>query len=134
MANKLALLYNRDFLELAGAEWLSSISKGEMAKRAQKFIPELKVDYLLRPGIAGVRAQVIDRKGDFMKEAIEFETPLSYHITNYNSPGATGSPAFAAFLVNNLGEKGFLDHLGQSSVKGNGVWDFETISEQVSAA
>ena len=134
VANKLALLYNRDFLELAGAEWLSSISKGEMAKRAQKFIPELKVDYLLRPGIAGVRAQVIDRKGDFMKEAIEFETPLSYHITNYNSPGATGSPAFAAFLVNKLGEKGFLDHLGQSSVKGNGVWDFETISEQVSAA
>src|SRR5213596_2781613 len=134
VANKLALLYNRDFLELAGAEWLSSISKGEMAKRAQKFIPELKVDYLLRPGIAGVRAQVIDRKGDFMKEAIEFETPLSYHITNYNSPGATGSPAFAAFLVNKLGEKGYLDHLGQSSVKGNGVWDFETISEQVSAA
>src|SRR5213596_3916264 len=134
VANKLALLYNRDFLELAGAEWLSSISKGEMAKRAQKFIPELKVDYLLRPGIAGVRAQVIDRKGDFMKEAIEFETPLSYHITNYNSPGATGSPAFAAFLVNKLGEKGYLDHLGRSSVKGNGVWDFETISEQISAA
>src|SRR6266498_3266277 len=134
VVNKLALLYNRDFLELAGAEWLSSISKGEMAKRAQKFIPELKVDYLLRPGIAGVRAQVIDRKGDFMKEAIEFETPLSYHITNYNSPGATGSPAFAAFLVNKLGEKGYLDHLGQSSVKGNGVWDFETISEQISAA
>src|SRR5216117_4070723 len=134
VANKLALLYNRDFLELAGAEWLSSISKGEMAKRAQKFIPELKVDYLLRRGIAGVRAQVIDRKGDFMKEAIEFQTPLSYHITNYNSPGATGSPAFAAFLVNKLGEKGYLDHLGRSSVKGNGVWDFETISEQVSAA
>src|SRR5213594_4004531 len=134
VANKLALLYNRDFLELAGAEWLSSISKGEMARRAQKFIPELKVDYLLRPGIAGVRAQVIDRKGDFMKEAIEFETPLSYHITNYNSPGATGSPAFAAFLVNKLGEKGYLDHLGRTSVKGNGVWDFETISEQISAA
>jgi len=134
VANKLALLYNRDFLELAGAEWLSSISKGEMAKRAQKFIPELKVDYLLRPGIAGVRAQVIDRKGDFIKEAIEFETPLSYHIANYNSPGATGSPAFAAFLVNKLGEKGYLDHLGRSSAKGNGVWDFETISEKISAA
>src|SRR5881628_3737226 len=134
MMNKIALLYNKDFLTLAGAEWLSSISKGEMAKRAQKFIPELKVDYLLRPGIAGVRAQVIDRNGNFMKEVIEFETPLSYHIANYNSPGATGSPAFAAFLVNKLGEKGYLDHLRRSSAKGNGVWDFETISEKISAA
>jgi L-2-hydroxyglutarate oxidase len=93
IANKIALLYNRDFLELAGQEWLSSISRGEMARRAQEFIPELKVEYLTRPGIAGVRAQVIDRRGNFIKEAIELHGPHSYHITNYNSPGATGSPA-----------------------------------------
>src|SRR5216117_1770412 len=86
IANKIALLYNRDFLELAGQEWLSSISKGEMARRAQEFIPELKVQYLTKPGIAGVRAQVIDRNGNFIKEAIELKGPGSYHITNYNSP------------------------------------------------
>jgi (S)-2-hydroxyglutarate dehydrogenase len=131
MANKLALIYNRDFLELAGEEWLSSISKGEMAKRAQEFIPELKVDYLVKPGIAGVRAQVIDRRGNFMKEAIEFEGPLSYHITNYNSPGATGSPAFAAHLVNRLGVKGHFDHLPRKSAKSNGLWDFEAISQKI---
>ncbi len=134
VANKLALLYNRDFLELAGEEWLSSISKGEMAKRAQEFIPELKVDYLVKRGIAGVRAQVIDRRGNFMKEAIEFEGPLSYHITNYNSPGATGSPAFAAFLVNKIGNEGHFDHLGRTPSRGNGLWDFETVSQQISTA
>jgi (S)-2-hydroxyglutarate dehydrogenase len=133
VANKLALIYNRDFLELAGEEWLSSISKGEMAKRAQEFIPELKVDYLVKRGIAGVRAQVIDRKGNFMKEAIEFEGPLSYHITNYNSPGATGSPAFAAYLVSRLGEEGHFDHLTRAPAKGNGLWDFEAISHQISS-
>src|SRR2546430_3443240 len=37
IANKLALLYNRDFLELAGQEWLSSISKSQIARRAQEF-------------------------------------------------------------------------------------------------
>ncbi len=131
VANKLALLYNRDFLELAGEEWLSSISKGKMAKRAREFIPELRVDYLVKPGIAGVRAQVIDRKGNFMKEAIEFERPLSYHITNYNSPGATGSPAFAAYLVGRLGAKGHLDHITHVSNRGNGVWDFESVSGQI---
>ena len=130
ISNKLALLYNRDFLELAGQEWLSSISKGEMARRAQEFIPELKVEYLARPGIAGVRAQVIDRKGNFIKEAIELEGPHSYHITNYNSPGATGSPAFAAWLVNKLGRNDRLSHLGRRTIKG-GLWDFRTISEQV---
>jgi len=101
-----------------------------MARRAQEFIPELKVEYLARPGIAGVRAQVIDRKGNFIKEAIELEGPHSYHITNYNSPGATGSPAFAAWLVNKLGQSDRLSHLGRRMVKG-GFWDFKTISEQI---
>ena len=130
IANKIALLYNRDFLELAAQEWLSSISKGEMARRAQEFIPELKVEYLARPGIAGVRAQVIDRRGNFIKEAIELEGPHSYHITNYNSPGATGSPAFAAWLVNKLGQSDRLSHLRRRMVRGS-FWDFKTISEQI---
>src|SRR5438445_229110 len=91
---------------------------------------DLKVEYLARPGIAGVRAQVIDRKGNFIKEAIELEGPHSYHITNYNSPGATGSPAFAAWLVNKLGRNDRLSHLGRRTIKG-GLWDFRTISEQV---
>jgi len=130
IANKIALLYNRDFLELAGQEWLSSISKGEMARRAQEFIPELKVEYLTRPGIAGVRAQVIDRKGNFIKEAIELRGPHSYHITNYNSPGATGSPAFAAWLVSRLDRSGHLSHLTRAEAK-KGPWDFRRISEQI---
>ncbi|TMI70649.1 hypothetical protein E6H11_05045 [Candidatus Bathyarchaeota archaeon] len=101
-----------------------------MARRAQEFIPELKVEYLARPGIAGVRAQVIDRKGNFIKEAIELEGAHSYHITNYNSPGATGSPAFAAWLVKKLGEDGHLNHLTRNLGK-RGIWDFAMISEQI---
>src|SRR6267143_5302960 len=131
IANKIALLYNRDFLELAGQEWLSSISKGEMARRAQEFIPELKVEYLTRRGIAGVRAQVIDRKGTFIKEAIELEGPRSYNITNYNSPGATGSPAYTAWLVSKLARAGHLDHIRQRSSPDRGLWDFKTVSGMV---
>jgi (S)-2-hydroxyglutarate dehydrogenase len=130
VANKIALLYNRDFLELAGQEWLSSISKGEMARRAQEFIPELKVEYLTKRGIAGVRAQVIDRKGSFIKEAVELNGQGSYHIINYNSPGATGSPAFAALLVNKLSENGHLSHL-KTATRKTGLWDFGRISEQI---
>lgn len=132
IANKIALLYNRDFLELAGQEWLSSISKGEMARRAQQFIPELKEEYLTKPGIAGVRAQVIDRRGNFIKEAIELHGPYSYHITNYNSPGATGSPAFAAWLVSKLDQSGYLSHLKRAATR-KGPWDFRRISEKIDA-
>jgi L-2-hydroxyglutarate oxidase len=133
LANKLALLYNKDFLTLAGEEWLSSISKNEMAKRAQEFLPELKVDYLVKPGIAGVRAQVIDRKGNFIKEAIEFESPTSYHITNYNSPGATGSPAYAAWVVHKLQGKGYFDNLKpkQDETRAPANWDFDSIIKSI---
>ncbi len=129
--NKVSLLYNRDFLTLAGEEWMSSISKRVMAGRAQEFLPELKVEYLVKRGIAGVRASVINRKGDFIKEAIEIPGPRSYHITNYNSPGATGSPAFAAWLVQKLALKGYLGHLKHRPQRVSGTWEFETVCKMV---
>jgi (S)-2-hydroxyglutarate dehydrogenase len=134
MVNKAALLFNKDFLTLAGEEWKSSIFKSEMAKRAQEFIPELKQDYFVRPGIAGVRAQVIDRHGNFIKEAIEVKGPLSYHITNYNSPGATGSPAYAAWLVQKLGSEGYLDLRKRISTRSKGPWNYESVVGMLSEA
>ncbi len=129
--NKISLLYNRDFLTLAGEEWMSSISKRVMAGRAQEFLPELKVDYLVRPGIAGVRASVIDKRGNFVKEAIEIPGPLSYHIVNYNSPGATGSPAFAAWLIQKLSSNGYFESLHRRPRIRSGTWDFDSVCEMV---
>ncbi len=129
--NKISLLYNRDFLTLAGEEWMSSISKKVMAGRAQEFLPELKLEHLAKPGVAGVRASVIDSKGNFIKEAIEIPGPHSYHITNYNSPGATGAPAYAAWLVKKLSTKGYLDHLKPKSRGPRAIWDFETICKNI---
>src|SRR5205823_2702015 len=108
LRNKLRLLVNPDFITLAAEEWASSISKRVMTKRAQEFLPALKEDNLIRPGTAGVRASVVDRRGVFMKEAIELSGPHSYHITNYNSPGATGAPAYAAWTVLRLARSGLL--------------------------
>src|SRR5207249_4926711 len=92
--NKLRAIVNPDFVTLASEEWASSVSKRVMADRVREFLPAVKDEYLTRPGTAGVRAQVIDRHGTFVKEAIEIVGPRSYHITNYNSPGATGAPAY----------------------------------------
>jgi L-2-hydroxyglutarate oxidase len=91
----------------------------------------MKVEYLAKPGTAGVRASVIDEKGNFLKEAIELEGPSSYHITNYNSPGATGAPAFSAWIVNKLATMGRLDHLHVRSKPFKGLWDYESVSKAV---
>ncbi len=131
VVNKVSLLYNRDFLTLAREEWMSSISKKVMAGRAQGFLPELKVEYLVRPGVAGVRASVIDKRGDFVKEAIEIPGPLSYHIVNYNSPGATGSPAFAAWLIEKLSSNGYFEGLQRRPRVRSGTWDFDSVNKMV---
>jgi len=127
LRNKLRLLVNPDFVTLAAEEWASSVSKAVMAKRAQEFLPALRVEHLVRPGTAGVRASVIDRGGNFVKEAIELVGPHSYHITNYNSPGATGAPAYAAWTVQRLARSGHLDHLKPKTAKASGLWDFDAI-------
>jgi L-2-hydroxyglutarate oxidase len=129
--NKLRLLVNPDFVTLAAEEWASSISKGVMAKRAQEFLPALKEEHLVRPGTAGVRASVVDRRGAFMKEAVELPGPHSYHITNYNSPGATGAPAYAAWTIQRLAHSGLLDHLKPKGQKRPALWDFDSICSMI---
>ena len=133
VGNKLAVLVNPEFMTLATQEWASSISKRAMAKRVREFLPDLRVEDLTRPGTAGVRAQVVDRHGNFIKEAIEIPGPHSFHITNYNSPGATGSPAYTAWIVNLLAREGHLDHLKAKPPKPSGLWDFDAICAAIEA-
>src|SRR2546428_4905637 len=107
--NKVRLLTNPEFLNLSLAELLSSISKTEMLGRVQRFLPALKEEHLISRGTAGVRSQVIERTGALAREAIEVPGPYSYHVLNYNSPGAAGAPAYAAYLVARLAARGGLD-------------------------
>src|SRR2546428_12771361 len=104
-------------MTLATEEWASSISKRAMAKRVQEFLPALRVKYLTRPGTAGVRAQAVDRHGNFVKEAIEIPGPHSFPVVNYNSPGATGSPAYTAWFVKLHANACHLYHLKSKAVR-----------------
>ena len=58
---------------------------------------------------------------------IEIEGKSSFHIVNYNTPGATGAPAYSAFIVKKLQEKGILK---QSKNQKDSIWDFNKITEQ----
>ncbi len=129
LGNKARLFTNADFLRLASEEWYSSLSKKAMLARVQKFIPELKIEDLVKRGTAGIRSSVIDPKGNFIKEAIELNGEKSFHILNYNSPGATGSPAYTALLVSKLDKLGKLSSLKKRPSQIKGIWDFSQIIE-----
>jgi len=131
--NKIRLMLDKDFLALSAQEIWSSVSKAEMLRRVQRFLPALKLEHLVSPGTAGIRTPVINRRGQIMKEAIEVPGPRSYHILNYNSPGATGAPAFAAYLVDRLANRGDLDHL-KKSPKPQEVWDWDAIASAMEFA
>ncbi len=102
MMNKLKLMTNPEFLGLWSQEWRSALFSRTMARRVQKFLPELRMQDCTAHGTAGVRASLIDINGRFVPEAVEVQTSLSLHILNYNSPGATGAPAYAVYLAEQI--------------------------------
>lgn len=97
-----------------------------MVKRLQSFLPELREKHISEKGTSGIRTLLVDRKGNFAQEAVELETPLSLHVLNYNSPGATGAPAYAARVVSALEERGLLKAKRKPL---DGQRDFRTMAE-----
>ncbi len=122
------LFLNPDFLSLITHEFRSSISKDAMVQRVMNFIPSLEPNYFTKKGTAGIRTPVISPEGNFIPDVLEREGQNSFHIVNYNSPGATGAPAYSALVVKKLQDKGFLKN--PKSQK-NSLWDFYSIIEQI---
>lgn len=123
---KFRLAFNKEFLHLVSGEWKSSLYKSEMAKRVQKFIPNLNTGLLNGRGIAGVRASLIDDKG-FAPDAIPVFGKSSLHILNYNSPGATGAPAFAAYLIDELRSRGYISGRAEFTPDTLNLWDYNKV-------
>lgn len=125
--NAKKLFSDPDFLSLISKEWLSSISKTAMIHRVQKFIPKIQPKYFSTKGTAGIRSPIITPKGKFLLDVLELENEHSFNIINYNSPGATGAPAYSAFIVKKLKEKGILDFKEDKKVS---IWDYDDVVNQ----
>jgi len=125
--NALKLFYDSEFLSLISKEWLSSISKTAMISRVKKFIPKIKPEFFSKKGTAGIRSPIISPQGKFLLDVMEIENEHSFNIINYNSPGATGAPAYSAFIVQKLQERGFLDYNENSK---ESIWSFGDVINQ----
>ena len=121
------LILNPDFISLVSKEFLSSVSKSAMVERVKKFIPGINPGNFSKRGTSGIRTPVLSPDGDFVSEMIEIEGKNSFHIVNYNTPGATGAPAYSAFVVKKLQEKGILS---QPKNQKDSIWNFEKTIEQ----
>jgi L-2-hydroxyglutarate oxidase len=124
--NSRKLLTNPEFLALISSEWKSSLSKNAMVDRVRQFIPAIKPSFFKRRGISGIRSPIITKTGQFLSDILEIEGPNSFHIVNYNSPGATGAPAYTAFIVNKLRKNGYLNYNKKDS---RFIWNYEKIIE-----
>jgi len=125
--NAIKLLSDPEFLSLVSKEWLSSISKTAMINRVQKFIPKIRPEYFSKRGTAGIRTPLITPKGKFLPDVLELTTASSFHIINYNSPGATGAPAYSAFVVKKMQDQGLLDYTKNPKYS---IWNFENVLNQ----
>jgi L-2-hydroxyglutarate oxidase len=130
MAPKLRLLFEREFLSLAWTEGRRSSSKKAMCNAVKRFIPSLDQAMLGERGVGGIRNMIVDKNG-LIPEAVELWSEGSLHILNYNSPGATGAPAYSASLVASLNSKGYLDEMRPAITRRHeGLWNFdETVAE-----
>ncbi len=127
IGNKLKLMMSPEFIRLVAQEWRTALSTSMVVDRMKTFLPKLKHEYLIRRGLAGVRSSCVNRNGEFVKEVVELFGPNSLHIINYNSPGATGAPAYTARIVSKLQHHGALDCLRIRPQPLPSCWDFQTV-------
>ncbi|MDE1878863.1 MAG: FAD-dependent oxidoreductase, partial [Thaumarchaeota archaeon] len=121
------ILFDSQFISLASGELLSSLSKTVMINQVREFLPKVDPKKFKKRGTAGIRASVIDDNGKFVPDAIIAQGEKSFHILNYNSPGATGALPFAVYAISQMKDRGLVkmeqDRCGQ--------WSFENISEML---
>ena len=122
-------VFDKQFQELAINEIQSSMSKTTMINRVKKFLPKIDPNKITEKGTAGIRSSIIDEKGKFAPDVILLNDDISYHILNYNSPGATGALPFSAYIINNLNKMGLFESEDMDAQCG--PWKFSEIIEKL---
>ena len=89
----------------------------------------IDADKITEKGTAGIRSSIIDSNGKFAPDVILENDETSFHILNYNSPGATGALPFSAHVVNQLNQKGLFESENMDAQCG--PWKFAEIIEKL---
>jgi L-2-hydroxyglutarate oxidase len=83
------------------SELRNSLSKSVYLRECQKYCPILNLDDLL-PCRAGIRAQLVTRKGELVHDFVFQKTSRMLHVLNAPSPAATSALPIGSMIVNML--------------------------------
>ena len=78
-----------------------SLSRGAFLKALRRLAPDLRARDL-RPAGSGVRAQAVDRRGDFVDDFLFATAGRFVHVLNVPSPAATASLVIGKAIVERL--------------------------------
>jgi L-2-hydroxyglutarate oxidase len=97
----LRLILNRGFLNIALRELWLTLSREAFTNDARKLLPQIQTKGLMKMP-PGIRAQLVDKKGNLVGDFVYKSTKNSYHILNAVSPAFTSSMAFAEKIISDL--------------------------------
>ena len=95
------LVRNPEFLGMAAGNIKTSISKKAFLKQIQSLIPSVQAEQLA-PARSGIRAQLVDSKGEMVNDLLVEPGENSTHVLNAVSPGMTSSLAFAEYVARQI--------------------------------
>ena len=95
------LISSGEFLRLAFHNAKVSLWRSEFLKEIKKLCPSVSKNNI-SPYRAGIRAQMVDRKGKLLDDIVVEFHERSAHILNAVSPGMTSCLAFAEYVVNQM--------------------------------
>ena len=92
------LILDPDFFKIAVHELWLTLSKGAFVKAAQSLVPAIEGKNLVRDQ-SGIRAQIVDNKGNLVDDFLFEQTDKSFHVLNAVSPAMTCALSFAEYVA-----------------------------------
>jgi L-2-hydroxyglutarate oxidase LhgO len=100
-------ILRKEFVKLLLKEEISSISKKRFFSRVSLLVRGIDLQDLL-PWSSGIRAQLLDARGNLVDDFLVEFSGRSVHILNAVSPGLTSSLPFAKYVVDKAIEQGII--------------------------
>lgn len=95
------LVASPKMVAVAWDELNKSYRKGKFVEASQRLVPDVReADF--RRSFAGVRAQLVNDRGELVKDPLIERGPDSLHVLNIVSPGLTSSLPFGDYLAERI--------------------------------
>lgn len=95
------LLASRTMLSVAWSELNKSYRKSKFTEASQRLVPDV-ADEDLSKSYSGIRAQLVSRDGELVKDPLFIERENAVHILNAVSPGLTSSLPFGEHIAKKM--------------------------------